>query len=146
MLPPGCDAKVTGTFVHEGRRDWEYLASDDGEVLGLTVRRAPADGQAADAGPLIVLRRGADGFLGQARARIFAGGTACEVAFPTRVVACEEVALVLETVGELAVDEQTCEVAPVPQEAVWQTHRLVRLPPDEHAPAEDAPDEPAPSE
>ncbi len=132
---------MQGHFAHEEHRDWRYVAQDDGVQLVLEVR-APRSGTPAqvEAMPLrITLRRSPDGFLGFAEARVGPEGAAgCRLEYPTRLAACEEHVLTLETLDELAVDEDTCEVAAPPEGAPWRTHRLIRLPPPEVLP-EDAP-------
>jgi len=148
VVPSGCLDDQSGTFHHQTDGRFRYEGSDDGGSLTLSVffvpvvdagrpgRRFSRDGGLArlvveaDAGatgsdvsmdggapPLarISLRRTPTGFLGVVSTTADGG-----CAFPSRIIACEPGALVLETIARQARD------CPSATDAGWTLQRLMR--------------------
>lgn len=142
-VPPGCEANLSGTYVHAERPDWRYVGTDDGGTLVLAVERAleaeadagtslPAFDGGARAGEdvAVILERTPDGFVGAARATVYTPSRPCEVSFPTELVACTDGGLTLSSAEALMVDEATCAVRQDPS-APRKEHRLVPFTPVE---------------
>ena len=118
-VPAGCEADLSGQYVHAQVERYQYRATDDGGTLTLALER--------DAGPAVevVLHRSAEGFVGATRAA--AGpdaGAACAVELPTLVVACTAAGLVLKSEASAAFDG-ACR--PLPLRPAPVEHRRVRL-------------------
>lgn len=131
-IPAGCEADLSGRYVHADESTYRYLGADDGGTLLLTVNRVlPERADAGPAAPLaqIHLHRTPDGFEGTTRAEGFAAGVKCPLVFETEVTACADAGLSLRTAMTAAVDEQ-CRVAPPTGVTPREEHQLLRLLPD----------------
>jgi hypothetical protein len=122
-IPPGCEADLSGQYVHAQRPDWTYAAIDDGGTLALRL------GEQTDGGVEILLQRTPDGFLGTTRATALAAqGVECEVRFPTELVGCPDGGLLISSVESVSVNE-ACVPAKVSPDAPREQHLLVPLQP-----------------
>ena len=110
-VPPGCEANLTGTYVHATDPTYLYQGLDDGGTFTLEVGRAFAnapDGGAKDV--RIALTRTPAGFLGSTRATAFnAVSQPCAISLPTSVAACSDGGVTLRTVGAVELDAR-CQV------------------------------------
>ncbi len=156
-IPTGCEANLSGEWVHTRDDSFRYTATDDGHTLTLTATRTPAtstrtgsesasgrDGdqggtgeggearaedEAAGVAPTITLERTAKGFRGNTVAEQYLpDGQRCEVPYPTEVIGCTEAMLTLSTATFVAVDVE-CRVAPTSDESPREQHRLERVKP-----------------
>ncbi len=144
-LPPGCDANLTGTYAHYTNPSYHYRAQDDGKMMSISVERWIADGgnvlDAADAGPQIRLVRTARGFVGQVQATGFlASGQACQVEFPTEVVACGDAGVVLRSAATALPPDELCRPPQGASPALMLEHRLNRLEADKSRTSSPTPD------
>ena len=143
MIPPGCEADLSGAWVHADDARWRYDALDDGGTLTFFVAPPPldagvvfrkfghrdaglADAGVADAGlhATITLTRGPAGFVGDVQAVVSVAPSAqCPVRWPTTLVSCTD-GLTLETV---AASEVLPDCTQPPADAGPPTrHRLIR--------------------
>ena len=134
-LPPGCEANLSGTYAHHTNPSYHYRAQDNGRTMSISVERWIGDGgsvlEAADAGPQIRLARTARGFVGQVQAIGFlASGQACQVEFPTEVVACEDGGVVLRSAATALPPDELCRPPQGGSPTLMLEHRLNRLEPD----------------
>lgn len=147
-IPPGCEAALGGPWQHSEDPTYLYEGDDDGGTLTLRVsRRAALDAGfhprrfRRDAGPsesvdaglatdlpatVVELRRTSTGFFGDTLATVpHPSGRACEVRFPTRVLACGDAGLILETSAATALGD-SCQAPASPLEVPRQQHTLRR--------------------
>jgi hypothetical protein len=124
-IPPGCERDLSGAYVHARVEQFRYLASDDGGTLTLALARAQDAGAVLDGGTVLELSRTADGFLGEARTEApHVSGTACPVSFPTRVVACEQDGLRIQSAAVIAIDAACRPTAAEPEMTEHQLRRV----------------------
>lgn len=156
VVPEGCLESQAGTWLHADDQTWRYEAEDDGGALTLLVHhrvlvdagfsprkfRKPDGG--IDAGPppplagedagtdelptaRIELQRTDGGFGGATLTRFTHPlGRVCDVRFLTRVLACGDAGLVLETEESTALGD-ACQPPARPAEVSRRRHHLVRL-------------------
>lgn len=155
VVPEGCLELQDGTWVHALDPTWRYEAEDDGGALTFIVHhRATIDAGfsprkfrrvdgGVDAGPLISEDAGATseelptarielartdaGFIGATLTRFtHPTGRVCDVQFPTRVLACGDGGLTLETEESTALGD-ACQPPAQPADVSRRQHHLVRL-------------------
>lgn len=132
-VPPGCGANLTGEYIHQIDPSYRYLGADDGGTFVLRVLRTFDDAgtaSSADTGTAILLFRRPEGFFGAVHAKGFLPSGSCDVKFPTEIVACDDVGIVITSVSKASIDDR-CETArtPIPlgtDEGLTTKHRLVR--------------------
>ena len=134
-LPAGCEANLSGTYAHYTNPRYHYRAQDDGKMMSISVERWMGDGgsilETADAGPQIRLVRTARGFVGQVQATGFlASGQACQVEFPTEVVACEDAGVVLRSAATALPPDELCRPPQGGSPTLMLEHRLNRFEPE----------------
>ncbi|MDP1826414.1 MAG: hypothetical protein Q8L48_24310 [Archangium sp.] len=151
LVPPGCLAPLSGTWVHATNPAYRYEADDDGGTVTLVVSRqyvvdagfSPRRfrqvdggvdagievdaGQQAAASPVRVeLQRTGNGFSGATLAPlIHPSGRVCEGRFPTTVLSCADGGLLLETQSATALGD-ACQAPARPLGLLTQQHQLVR--------------------
>src|SRR5688572_3610711 len=81
-IPPGCEANLSGDYVHAENPTFRYRGQDD----GTTFKLVPQSAQTADAGSetadptRVVLTRTPEGFIGKTQAQaLAASGARCPV-------------------------------------------------------------------
>ena len=133
LIPKGCEANLSGPYLHAKSPSFRYLGEDDGGTLVLYVRREGMDGgtgMVADPGNTrVVLTRSNLGFVGQTLSvQPNALQTPCPVTLPTPLVACDAAGITLKTLDRTAVDEQCRAPATGPLGSLVD-ERLLRPPP-----------------
>jgi hypothetical protein len=122
-IPPGCEALLTGTWLHATVPGWRYEATDDGTTVRMQVFPPPS---VAGEGSTVELRRTPDGFVGQAESLVATpGGPPCRARFDAELLACEPGALVLRSVASASVDAR-CRMPTGELPGPLLQHRLVR--------------------
>jgi len=116
VIPPGCEALVSGEYRHEDDPSYRYKAQDDGSVLTLHPYRVNDDGTPGEVSPkaqdmVLELRRSPEGFVGVFRMTEVTGdadgGIRCQALFSAKVLACSPSKLNLQVEQEYAMD-QSC--------------------------------------
>jgi len=124
-VPAGCEANLTGTWIHASVPGWTYEVADDGETVRMRVFGPPSAGTE---GSTVELRRTPDGFIGQAESLVATpGGPPCRVKFDAQVLSCEPGALKLRSASTASVDAR-CRMPAGEALGPLIEHRLVRAP------------------
>jgi hypothetical protein len=114
VIPPGCDALITGEYRHEDDPSYRYKAQDDGSLLILRPYRVNEDGTPGELSPtaqdmVLELRRTSDGFVGVFRMTELTGdadgGVRCQALFSAKVLTCTPNKLTLQVEQEYAMDQ-----------------------------------------
>jgi hypothetical protein len=114
VVPPGCEANLSGEYRHQDDPSYRYRAADDGRQLTLHPYRVSEDGTAGEVSPhaqdmVLELNRTPDGFMGVFRMTEMAGpadaGVRCQALFSAKVLACAPSKLTLQVEQEYAMDQ-----------------------------------------
>jgi hypothetical protein len=115
VIPPGCEALITGDYQHEDDPSYRYKAEDNGSLLLLRPYRINEDGTPGEMGAgkpqdmLLELHREPEGFVGVFRMTEVTGdvdgGVRCQALFAAKVLACAPTKLTLEVEQEYAMDQ-----------------------------------------
>ena len=136
VIPPGCEALISGEYRHEDDPSYRYKAQDDGSLLILHPYRIAEDGTVGEPFPkaqdmVLELRREPEGFVGVFRmtelAGVADGGVRCQALFSAKVLACTPSRLTLQIEQEYAMD-QACKRVDTGGADVAQ-HVLVKISP-----------------
>jgi hypothetical protein len=114
VIPPGCEALISGEYRHEDEPSYRYRAQDDGSLLTLHPYRLAEDGTPGETSPkaqdmVLELRRAPEGFVGVFRMTEMTGdadgGVRCQALFAAKVLACSPTKLTLQIEQEYAMDQ-----------------------------------------
>jgi len=124
-IPPGCEANLSGPWLHAGVPGWRYEATDDGTTVHMRVFGPPSAGAE---GSTVELRRTPDGFVGQAESLVATpAGPPCRAKFSAEVLSCDPGVLELRAVASATVDAR-CRMPAAEAPGPLLHHRLVRPP------------------